>query len=857
PPYPFERTKYRLEETSLENIGGTAKKEEDTGKKDPADWFYMPSWKRSLPVPQKQEENNNASYCLVFAGDHHLGLQLMETLKASETPLIIVGKGSGFACTGPLEFTIAPGRAADYETLAGEISQLDKPVTRILHMWNLEETGNENISLTGETIDEAQELGFYSLLNLAKAMGKQEKGFGEKIRLDVLSDGIHDITGEEMLKTEKSTILAICKVIPQEYHSISCRSIDILAPQTGTHRFRRLVEQLAEELFSHDAETVVAYRGNNRWVQTYEPLHLELPGETSTAPVKYSLKEGGVYLITGGLGAIGLAVAKYLAEKYHAKLVLTGRSQFPPRQEWANRAADAAANDAVTQKIRKLMEISASETQIEIICADVARAEQMKNAIDKAEEKFGTLDGFIHAAGILPGNTFETIEVISREECRKQFGPKIYALPVLETLLQEKNLDFCILMSSVASILGGLGFAAYSAANTFMDAFVHRHNRESRTQWISVNWSDWLTAAETGTDIPKTSAMYQYGMTPEEGVNAFDRLFSAGRVNQVVHSTGDLQNRIDKWLKLETLRENNDGKNKETAAFMQPRPDLDTIYTPPTNPLEQTLTDIWQNLFGFEKLGIHDDFLELGGDSLKAITLLSRLHKELNREVPLAVFFKTPTVNELARYIQNAEETVYTTIEPAEEKEYYPLSSSQKGLYYMQQMAPESTSYHEANAVILEGEIDKNFLQTTFMKLIRRHESLRTSFDIVDHQPVQIIHKQKEIDFHIDSFDARDKPTEKIIKDFVAPFDLKHCPLFKIGLIRLQQLKHILIVEMHHIITDGVSNYIFMRDFLHLHENRQLPPLKLQYKDFSQWQNRLAQTGEIHRQKEYWRGRFK
>ncbi|MCP4147218.1 MAG: AMP-binding protein, partial [bacterium] len=281
----------------------------------------------------------------------------------------------------------------------------------------------------------------------------------------------------------------------------------------------------------------------------------------------------------------------------------------------------------------------------------------------------------------------------------------------------------------------------------------------------------------------------------------------------------------------------------------------------PRDEIEKKLAGMWQDTLALSddhyKYGIDDDFFKVGGHSLKATLLAAMIHKAFEVKIPLAELLKNATIRKQAHYIKTSAKEKYIALEEAEKRDYYPLSSAQKGLYYMQQMAPESTSYNDASAFILEGEIDKNYLQTTFLKLIRRHESLRTSFDIVNHQPVQIIHDEKEITFNIDYFDPQDRQPETIVNDFVAPFNLKRYPLFKVGLIRLQPQEHILIIDMHHIITDGFSHNILIKDFLFLYENRPIPPLRIQYKDFSQWQNQLVQSGKIQRQKEYWLGLFK
>ncbi|UCH93630.1 MAG: amino acid adenylation domain-containing protein, partial [Candidatus Aminicenantes bacterium] len=286
-------------------------------------------------------------------------------------------------------------------------------------------------------------------------------------------------------------------------------------------------------------------------------------------------------------------------------------------------------------------------------------------------------------------------------------------------------------------------------------------------------------------------------------------------------------------------------------------------YTPPGDEIERKLVKIWSGVLGEDafqaSIGIDDNFFELGGHSLKATILASKIHKELNVKVPLAALFKSQTVRGLSKYIRAAKESKYAGIESAEKKEYYPLSSAQKRLYFLRQIDPGSTSYNMPLVLPLGKDIEKNKLETTLRKLILRHENLRTSFERVNEEPVQRIHE--DFNFEIEYFDsASHAPGSMLhastIKAFIRPFDLSRAPLIRSGLIKLAEGYHIWIVDMHHIISDGTSHTILTEDFLALYSGKELEPLRLHYKDFSQWQNRLFASGEIKGQEDYWLGLF-
>ena len=284
-------------------------------------------------------------------------------------------------------------------------------------------------------------------------------------------------------------------------------------------------------------------------------------------------------------------------------------------------------------------------------------------------------------------------------------------------------------------------------------------------------------------------------------------------------------------------------------------------YAAPRDELEEKLVTIWADILGMEpgRIGIDDNFFQLGGHSLKAAVLTAKIHRELHIKVPLAEIFRLPAIRDLAGYIKQAAKDIYTAIGAVEKKEFYPLSSAQKRMYILQQMEDQGTGYNIPAVLLLKGRVDKQKLEDTFRRLIRRHESLRTSFEMAAGEPVQRIHD--EVEFKIEtknsSTDYTDYTDEKDnIQHFIRPFDLSRAPLLRVELRELEEAKHLLMIDMHHIIADGISIEVFIKEFSTLYRGGEPAALRIQYKDFSEWQNRLAAKGEFRRQEEYWRNEF-
>jgi amino acid adenylation domain-containing protein len=289
-------------------------------------------------------------------------------------------------------------------------------------------------------------------------------------------------------------------------------------------------------------------------------------------------------------------------------------------------------------------------------------------------------------------------------------------------------------------------------------------------------------------------------------------------------------------------------------------------YAAPGNKIQVTLVDIWSKVLGIEKnvIGIDANFFELGGHSLKATILIAEIHKALDVKAPLAEIFKHPFIRELADYIDRTTVEEFSHIGPVEKKDYYVLSSAQKRHYIIQQLKLKGVGYNESIVAMLEGQLDRGHLEETFRELIQRHESLRTSFHMVKDEPVQRICECDEVEFEIEYYDLAAEITEStagsaaappaidIIKNFIHPFDLTQAPLFRVGLIKEEDQKHVLMVDMHHIVTDGTSMGILRREFMELYQGEELTPLEIQYKDFSGWQNSETIRESMGQQEIFW-----
>ncbi|WGV32940.1 non-ribosomal peptide synthetase [Paenibacillus polymyxa] len=273
-------------------------------------------------------------------------------------------------------------------------------------------------------------------------------------------------------------------------------------------------------------------------------------------------------------------------------------------------------------------------------------------------------------------------------------------------------------------------------------------------------------------------------------------------------------------------------------------------YVAPRTTLETRLALIWQQVLGIARVGVQDDFFDLGGHSLRASTLVSKIRKELQVEVSLREVFRYTTIEQLAQRIGGLRQQETYEITKAAEAEYYPVSSEQKRLYVLRQLDGAERSYNMSAALLLEGKLDRTRVEHAFRALIQRHETLRTGIEQVQGELVQRIYD--EVEFAVDYFQASEREVEQVVEAYYHPFDLTKPPLLRIGLIEVAEDRHILLFDMHHIVSDGISTALLFDEFSRLYRGEELAPLRIQYKDYAVWQHSEAYGQMLQPQKEYW-----
>ena len=634
PTYAFERQRYWMDGPRIQDAH---RSEQLVHKKaNPSEWLYVPSWKRLLPnfVGIDEIALVKGRTWLVFADEAGFASILVERLRSAARQVVILRPGDCFRQDDSHHFTVEPGNSQHYDSLIRALDSDRLLPDRIVHAWSV--SSIHSAPRNEHTFAAAQALGFYSLLYLVKALAKRKTG--HDIELFALTNNVQQVLGTEILCPEKSTLLGPCIVIRQEYPNIRTKSIDLDFTGSGNEH-ESAADLVCGEFIDPDSCLFVAHRNGQRWVQIYESIAASDAGRDRLP----AFRKRGVYLITGGLGSVGVTIAEYLATTYGAKLVLVGRSSMPDRESWN---LDAELDEGVRAKIRTLKNLEALGGEVLYVSANVSDGNAMRGAIDQAYRRFGVLNGVIHGAGTIGDGVYREIKDSDFDDCDGHFRAKAEGALVLEDLLEGIPLDFCLLLSSLTSILGGIGQAAYAASNIYLDAFARRHNsRSNAVRWLSVNWDVWRTQPQAENDSGLGATLRELGMSRKEATEVLHTVLAMRNADQIVVSTGDLAARTDQWIDLDSL---NVGEKSATdgrdPSPLLPRPSLATDYGPPRDETEQRVARIWQDVLGIDAIGIHDNFALLGGHSLLAIRIVVDLRRAFQLDLSIRTLFDAPTI---------------------------------------------------------------------------------------------------------------------------------------------------------------------------------------------------------------------
>ncbi len=641
PTYPFERQRYWIDPVIAAAGPGEAVRQRalspastegpaNVKRADIASWFYAPSWQSTPPAAVVLPRRGDAVDCwLVLLDRSGVGEALAARLTATGATVVTVAAADDFTGSGN-HFTANPAHRSDYKKLWQGIADLGLRPSGLLNLWTMR-------GMKAPAYD--------SLLALLQAAGQHHQRFRQ---IEIVTDGLESVSGELTEEIERAEALGLLRVIPVEYTGTECRSIDV---PLSAGNANSIAEQLLDEVRAPGAGLTIAYRGETRWQKNWVPAPLRA---SSTSP----FRQGGTYLITGGVGGIGYSVAQYLLRQYQARVVLTARTSLPPRSDWAAWIAQHGDDEPVSRRILRMQELERSGGEVRLIAADVTSADAMGSVIARVREEVGRIHGVLHAAGVLGGGRISSQDPAEAARVR---SPKVQGSVVLAELLQGEDLDFFALCSSISAVFPTPTESAYAAANLFQDYFAEYCRRVFRLPAIAIGFDAWRQvgmAAEmvVSDDFQSMKKRrLEIAMTTEEGIEVIRRVLSGWRGPRILTTTVGVEEIF--------ARASHQRPSREAEAVCVEGPDEELA----------TVMQIWKELLGAEDIAPTDNFFERGGHSLMGTMVATRLRDRFGVELTLRTLFESPTPQALAETIRASRAAPAVAAGPVSEREEFEI----------------------------------------------------------------------------------------------------------------------------------------------------------------------------------------
>ena len=461
PTYPFEHQKFWIEPDP--RFESPAPASERPAQKEGSLWTYQSSWK--LAPPTAAESSQRGSW-VIFRDSLKISDEVAKQLTAAGHRVATVDIGKGFRSTKQAHFTMAPGSREDSVRLVDHLVDAGFENCRILYLWSI------LLESDRVTTEELLDRSFFTPLFLAQAFANRDI---PDLEILLVSNRLQQVGGEAIHHPERAVLMGPARVVTREIPSITCRAIDLGHEDRDAAQAARLL--IAEALVEDKRNAV--YRNGERFAEALEPFNL------ATRTERRKLRHNGVYLITGGFGALGLALAEHLARTFAARLILVGRAGVVAETQWQESLDDPALFEQEKDRIRRLISIRKAAGGLLLETADVLNPTEMRRVVAEAKTRFGKIDGVFHAAGVLDDGP---LMLKSKESALRVLDPKVRGTLVLEDALRTEDLDCLVLFSSISAILPPAGQIDYAAANAFLDAFA----ASRRGVVTAINWGAWI-----------------------------------------------------------------------------------------------------------------------------------------------------------------------------------------------------------------------------------------------------------------------------------------------------------------------------------------------------------------------------
>lgn len=856
PSYPWQRERFWLDAVQ----GESERRVEGAGlNEELASWLYDVRWElqeRTAPSDAKKQANAPGRW-IILADQQGLGEQLARRFEESGDSVVMVRHGESFACLSERSYVVRPGVADDWSQLADYAQE----ATGLVHLWSLDSTLVADGTL--EALQQSQALGVHSLLHVMQT---------GRSRVWVVTHGANAVGDLQVGQFEQTSLWGLGQTISIEMPQRWGGLID-LDPQTAP------VEQAAsivDEIRGSDGEDRVAFRSGQRYAARLTQLSLsDLPSNP------WSLQANGTYLITGGLGDLGLLFAKWMAENGARRLILMGRTPMPARTEWAN----LEPTNRMAERVRVIRELEAMGVSVTLAAVDVTKEAQLNGFLEQYRlEGWPPIRGVIHAGGLVEERA---LTESTTADLDRIMLPKTEGAWLLHKAFAEEQLDFFVLFSSISVILQSPRLGSYAAGNAFLDGLA-AYRRSLGLPALSINWGAWgevgMVAREDRDASKGASGLKP--LPPQDALAVMEQFMRRGvsqvAVMDMVWPEWELlfPQAADVPLIGHLVRASRTGGESARSSERRGRDVLLSLA-----PAEQAAY-VQQHVRELaaetlqqkpDRLDLHVVLNEYGLDSIMAVKIKNRLEQDYGVNLPLQQFVEGVTIAELATQVlqqteadsgsvgaASAEQSVVDQIPRLPKRDSYELSHAQERMMFVNLFSP-SLRLGYLYGIMVEGELNEPAFREAVKSLANRHSIMRTTIVEQDGVMSQFVHDDLFPSYRFEDLTHLDEAKQEAwcmeAARELKPFDLSQESFYRLMLFKLAENRCLLLINAHHIAYDGWSVQIFMNDLLafygiHAEGRADEKSPALQYFEFAEWQNNLLRSGGMDEQRAYWRKRL-
>ena len=819
------------------------------GGKKPLDrWLYQPEWK--VVQPQHQANEKQVSAALIFALDQSLHRNIETEIRKMHQEIYLVHPANNFDVQEK-QVGIRPENEADYQALFKHLESREITISDIYHLW----TASPGADEVGKSATEMQDMGIFSLIPILKYRPQSELSFR------VLTSNINAVRPEDVIFPEFATLKAVLEIAPREIAGVNSLLLEVDMKELTSQP--TYASQLGKGLVSLTPSKKARYQEFSfRSGQYYERRFINQQAKVHESDT--FAMDKGTYLFTGGLGGMSLEIAQYLTQQVDCTILLLDSLDLHDNHN----NASGFDLESIHEKVETLR---STGSEVTVHRVNVGNKEDMQCFKKEVLPYFNRIDGVFHTAGAIDEGGF--IQQRNLESIKEHLSPKLAGTRLLDEILDEKEVGFYVYFSSIGSIYTPLkiGQVAYNAGHAYLEALAHQKRKQGQSAY-AINWNDWehtgmVARAEKQRSFSLRDHQFSFAevlnVKPHEGLLMLEAILRT-QETQVVTSAFDLKRVRDFIEQIELSDIQQELKSEEPKVVeQQTKPTLELVT--PENELQAVLLDIFRELFGTIDIGLDDDFFDLGGDSLKAISAISMLQRKKSMELTVTDFFSTGTVREICELLEDlygpSEAVTTAAVSPELTKKLSeePFDLTPLQMAYMMGRSDHFQIGGISTNVYQEGrlDVDLEVFQQTFDQVLKRHPMLRAVFLSEGKQRfLNVDH------YEIENQDLRHLSDEEQEKAIIQArleynnlaFDHTVWPLFKIKTLTISDGQHYLFFVLDHIICDAASILIFVSDWDKLLRDKhlKLPDLEYTFKDYVEDLEKFKSDDRFSKSKAYW-----